>query len=90
MGVIIPQPTFVDPNNPTGDETAADNLYKARAQVVLNIVSPDLAARLTLEQIPASIVFEEGSLRVDEAQVMKDADMTTAESTGVGIGFSRT
>ena len=86
MGIIIPQPTFVDPNNPTDDETAADTLYKARAQVVLNIVSPDLAARLTLEQIPASIVFEEGSLRVDEAQVMKDADMTTAEVQALTSG----
>ena len=60
MGIIISTPP--DVNND-------DTTYLARAQVVLNIVSPDLAARLTLEQIPASVVFEQGSLRVDEAQV---------------------
>lgn len=86
MGVIIPIPTFVDPDNPTADETAADNLYKARAQVVRNTLSPDLAVRFTPEQIPDDIIFEEGSLRVDEAKVMNDADMTTAEIQALAAG----
>ena len=70
MGIIISTPP---------DVSNDDTTYLARAQVVLNTLSPDLTVRFTLEQIPASIVFEEGSLRVDEAQVMKDAGMTTAE-----------
>ena len=86
MGTIIPKPTFVDADNPTPDETAADNLYKARAQVVRNTLSPDLVVRFTAKQIPNDIIFEEGSLRVDEAKVMSAADMTVAEVQALTAG----
>ena len=79
MGIIITIPTFADPDTPTADETAADTLYKARAQTARDYLSPDIAVRFTAAEIPDAIIFEAGSLRVDEATVMAHANISVAE-----------
>lgn len=79
MGIIITIPTFVDADNPTPAETAANAVYMARAQTARDMLSPDIAVRFTAAQIPDAIIFESGSLRVDEATVMAHAGRSVAQ-----------
>jgi len=79
MGTIIPIPTFVDPANPTPDETAADTLYKARMQTGRDNLSPDIRVRFTTTTIPDTIMSEAGALLICERQVMKDANRTATQ-----------
>ena len=79
MGVIIPIPTFQDPDNPTTDEAAANTVYQARMQTGRDIVSPDITVRFTDARIPDAVFSEAGALLIIEQHVMRDANKTTAE-----------
>lgn len=79
MGIIISLPTFVDPDNPTPQETAAQTVYQARMQTGRDILSPDITVRFTAEQIPDAVFSEAGALLIIETQVMAHAGLTVAE-----------
>ena len=83
--IIITKPTFVDPDNPTSAETAAQALYESRLQTVRLIVSPDLISMFDATELPDAVLADDGYLGAAEREVLRHSGKTAAEVAALAV-----
>ena len=79
MATIIKIPTFVDADNPTAAEQAAQGLYIAQMETIRRLLSPDITALISAEELPDAVISDPGYLMACERQVLSNAGYTAAQ-----------
>ena len=78
MATIIKIPTFVDADNPTAAEQAAQDLYMSQMETIRRLISPDIRAPIPDIQLPDAVISDDGYLIACERQVLSSAGYTAA------------